>query len=62
MPCMHTADVYELESHKAMGFNFIRKHIKASVRVCACACVRVRARAGACVRVRASAWGGGLCV
>ena len=22
------ADVYELTSHKAMGFNFIRKHIK----------------------------------
>ena len=22
------ADVYELSSHKAMGFNFIRKHIK----------------------------------
>ena len=64
--CMHTADVYELESHKAMGFNFIRKHIKVCVRVCACvracacvcACVRVRARACACVRVR----GGEGCV
>ena len=22
------ADIYELQSHKSMGFNFIRKHIK----------------------------------